>query len=79
MPDFKVVVKRTIVLTTELYLPAFNNEDATNVAREQMKNGELGRAASWVEDLPYIWTVEEENDAVVSIEEMVWNREGVWP
>ena len=73
MPDFyKVVVKRTIVLTTEFNFPAFNRWDAAKVARVLHMTPEVlgslqSTVQSWIETCPQQWKFEGETDSIASI------------
>ena len=72
MKDFRVIIKRQIVLTTTLYLPALDHEDAANVARGEWENGNLGNVESWVEELPHKWELIKDGVTVESTEELPW-------
>ena len=66
-----IVVKRTIVLTTELHLPAFSRRDAKNVTRMYMRTGHFSSMLSGIQSLLETtspeWKLEEETDSIASI------------
>ena len=71
MKNFRVIVKRHIVLSTVLMLDAQDNQDAGDYATTLIQNGELGSVESWIEECPHEWKIEEQKDSVESTEEFL--------
>ena len=69
MPHYKVVVKRTAVLTTKEIVEAENYNEAMYFVQDNViDTGELGSIESWVEELHRDWTVEDYKDVIKLIE-----------
>jgi hypothetical protein len=71
MKYYKVVVKRTITLTTEINFTAFNRWDAAKVVRMYIRAGLFrklqGDIQPLIETAPYPWKFETETDSIASI------------
>ena len=69
---YKVVVKRTIVLTTEIEVTfAFSRRHAFDIAMTDIEIGKFESMKptiqSWIEQSPIDWKFQEETDCVASI------------